>query len=554
MSSKKFNNIIWDTTLDPIDYPELIKKKFFSIYLKNRKELVKWTGNLSENFKTEFEWWIQIPATRDQYRSILFKCIIVLEVLKDKKIKNKIKYLIVESDNFRKILILNKILDLSKTEIKIKKKSILINLCKSIFFNFIVFVSVKLANRNNKLNSSKEVNFIDTYIDHREMKNDIIYPSLEKILKGEKFNNFFFVPTFIINKKLINLMKNILFSRKRNYIMKESLISFKDFFLILFKTLFKKNLKSKFPNYNLIDYSSLINEELDSKKEFYSEFQSRLNLLFVEKLRSKNIKIKKIIIRFENQSVDKAWVLAFRRFFPKTDIIGYQGFMYYPHTSYNSPAYYEEKAKVLPNYLVVTGKIFKKPRSEFNKNIKILIGPSLNNQEILKKKIKRRYDLKFVLALSGIISLDKKMCEWIFFVLSANKNLSVIIKPHPILPLFNIIKKIPKNIKDQIFISNDKTELLLEKTEILISSGPTSIILESLIYGCKLIYLNLDPNDILIAKKILKIKKYINFVSSKQELISRINYLNKKRFIKKNNNLRNLFFTPLTKQNLEIFK
>ncbi len=146
------------------------------------------------------------------------------------------------------------------------------------------------------------------------------------------------------------------------------------------------------------------------------------------------------------------------------------------------------------------------------------------------------------------------MCEWIFFALSANKNLSVIIKPHPILPLFNIIKKIPENIKDQIFISNDKTELLLEKTEILISSGPTSIILESLIYGCKLIYLNLDPNDILIAKKILKIKKYINFVSSKQELTNRINYLNKKRFIKKNNNLRNLFFTPLTKQNLEIFK
>ena len=42
---------------------------------------------------------------------------------------------------------------------------------------------------------------------------------------------------------------------------------------------------------------------------------------------------------------------------------------------------------------------------------------------------------------------------------------------------------------------------LLEKTQFLISSGPTSIIFESLHYGCKLLYLNLDPNDYFIYKK-----------------------------------------------------
>ena len=124
MLSEKFNNIIWDTTLDPIDYPELIKKRFFSLYIKNRNQLVKWTGDLSKNFKDDFNWWIQIPATRNQYRSILFKCIVIIEVLKDKKLRNKIKYLIIESKNFKEILIYNKILDLKKTKSKLKEKII----------------------------------------------------------------------------------------------------------------------------------------------------------------------------------------------------------------------------------------------------------------------------------------------------------------------------------------------------------------------------------------------------------------------------------------------
>ena len=254
MLSEKFNNIIWDTTLDPIDYPELIKKRFFSLYIKNRNQLVKWTGDLSKNFKDDFNWWIQIPATRNQYRSILFKCIVIIEVLKDKKLRNKIKYLIIESKNFKEILIYNKILDLKKTKIKIKRKNNFLNLCKSIFFNFTVFLLVKIMNKDKKLNISNKVNFIDTYIDHREIKNDIIYPSLEKILKKEKFNHFFFVPTFIINKRLSNLIKNIFLSANKNYIFKESMISFKEFYCLILKSLFKKKLNFKFSNYNFIDY------------------------------------------------------------------------------------------------------------------------------------------------------------------------------------------------------------------------------------------------------------------------------------------------------------
>ena len=60
---------------------------------------------------------------------------------------------------------------------------------------------------------------------------------------------------------------------------------------------------------------------------------------------------------------------------------------------------------------------------------------------------------------------------------------------------------------------------LLKKTQFLISSGPTSIIFESLLYGCKLLYLNLDPNDFFIYKKKLINKNNFEFVKDRNSLL-----------------------------------
>ena len=54
---------------------------------------------------------------------------------------------------------------------------------------------------------------------------------------------------------------------------------------------------------------------------------------------------------------------------------------------------------------------------------------------------------------------------------------------------------------NQIIISNEPADILLQKSEFIISSGPTSIVFEPLFYGCKLLYLNLEPSDIFIIKK-----------------------------------------------------
>ena len=73
--------------------------------------------------------------------------------------------------------------------------------------------------------------------------------------------------------------------------------------------------------------------------------------------------------------------------------------------------------------------------------------------------------------MCGVKSLDEKMLQWSLSVLSKNSDLNIVIKPHPILSVDSIIDRYSKNIKDRIIISQENVNKLLEKSEVVISSG-----------------------------------------------------------------------------------
>ena len=66
--------LTWDTTLDPVNYPEEVKDKFFKLSVSNRHKFVKWLGLISKQFNKNFDWWIKLPSSsRDPYKSFCIK-------------------------------------------------------------------------------------------------------------------------------------------------------------------------------------------------------------------------------------------------------------------------------------------------------------------------------------------------------------------------------------------------------------------------------------------------------------------------------------------------
>ena len=69
----KLGNFFWDTSEDPVNFPEEIKKEFFYLSINNRNVFTDWLGKISKKYSNNIEWWIKIPATRDPFISNLYK-------------------------------------------------------------------------------------------------------------------------------------------------------------------------------------------------------------------------------------------------------------------------------------------------------------------------------------------------------------------------------------------------------------------------------------------------------------------------------------------------
>ena len=544
-------NIFWDTTLDPLNYPKEIKIIFFKSFFKNRKKFANWIGSLAYKNFNNINDLIKLPLSRDPYISDLFKNILILNVLKSVQIRKKIKTIVFDSKaTARTFLSLNK-----KNEIKIivkRKKIQTLNILKSFIFSLLIFIFVKILKKKTYFYEKKIVLF-NTYLSCETHIKDHVFPELNKILKKKKIKNYYFVPDILLTKKIINLYQNLKFIAHQNFIFKENFISSSEFFECFFSTLlYKHKIKNKCFYSKNLDCSLIIEDEFKNKSSFYSEFQSRLKLIFIKNFKKYNQDLKKSVGRFENQSADKAWFYGMRTHYPYTNIYGFQGFLYYPHFSNQSPTFFEDKLKLLPNKIIVTNKISKLQRKEFFKKAKIIIGPSLGKQQIFKKiKMKKKY--KFVLALCGVKSVDEKILSWLFYSSQKDKNFKIAIKPHPTMSIDKLNNFNKGLLNSRFKIIEDNIHNILGKTEILISSGPTGVTFESLVYGCKLLYLVFNPNDLLMFKSVPN--KYKNFIliKNKEDLFRNIQIYKKKSVKRYSNNLRKLFFTKINNKNLTIF-
>ena len=549
--------MFWDTTKYPAEYPQKIKKIYFKESITNRKPFTKWIGKISKNFPNDIDWWVTIPLSRDPYLSNLYHYICILKTLKVSKRKIKIDTIIVNS---KSLLNLIKIW-LYKNKIDTKVKYVGENekiknffiLFKSTFFYFFLFFIINIFTKKKiiKKDERKSV-LIDTFATKESIYGERLYQGLDSFIKTKKIKHVFFVPTFIIEKNLFKIVKIIHTLNKKNYLFKEHYLKINDIFFASCHFLRIKKYTKKYISYYGWDLSKIICEEITSLKNYPSKISGILNYRFAKNIFFQKIYLKKVINWFENQIVDKGWNLGFRKYSKNTETYGYQGFLNYPHYMHSIPAKHEEQARVIPSKIFTIGKAYKNLKKEFFPKINISVGPALNYQKIFKINFKAK-KIKVLAILSGIKSLDLKILEWISSIQKMNKNLKIVLKPHPILPLDKIVEA-----NKNLIISNEKLSKLLIKTEIAICTGPTSATIESLAYNCDLLVPIIDAFDE-YSLKILNIsKKKYTLIHNKIDLAKLIKKKLNKKYTgktKKSNNLklRNFLFEKLNNKNIKLY-
>lgn len=544
--------IIWDTNLYPCDYPEEIRKTFFYQNISNRKNFTLWISKISRKFSENFDWWLSPPASRNPLISNLHKQITILETLN--KIKNKFSsiQIIVQSNNFKDILrnwskknkyILN---------VKLKKKNNFITNklipLKTFIFYFIIFSYIKLFVKKIKIKDKNIITLIDVF--QTELYKN---KNFEELRKNSKKKQFFFCPTFVIQNNVFKVLKIINSIKDSNYIFKEHYLNFHDFLRCFYPRSFKKHLKYNFPKYAKFDLKNLIKEELKEFSDYPAMFLAKSNYFFCRRIYEQKIHIHKFINWFENQTVDKGWNYGFRKFLPKTRLIGYQGFTHYMQLMNTIPAHHEEKAKIISKEILTIGKGYVKMKKEFFPKLNVKVAPALNFQNIFNKYTKT-FSNKVLIILSGVKELDEKVLDWAFYFLSKNENQKVMIKAHPILPIKNFINDKNEKYKKQIIIYEGSLNSILKKTYSVICSGPTSATLESLAFNCFLIIPVLSPCDEENIKCLNISKNLYKFVYNKYDLNDKLQKaLNKKNVAIKNYKIKNFLFEKINRSNINIF-
>ena len=179
-------------------------------------------------------------------------------------------------------------------------------------------------------------------------------------------------------------------------------------------------------------------------------------------------------------------ILGLRQYFSDVEICGYQGFVVCPiYNFYLVPTKYERDHFLTPHIVAVTGKCLKGNVSK-HYDIKTIVAPAFRFQHLHRNRTNFSDENKFTILMPFSICLKTSFAN-LDLLLSAMKKSSIctsqaeiIVKTHPSFATEEIKRQI-KRIDQQVQISEDEFNLLLQKTHILVGSA-TSACVEALVY------------------------------------------------------------------------
>ena len=349
-----------------------------------------------------------------------------------------------------------------------------------------------------KLREGKGVVLIHTWIDQRSFDTnggyrEVFFGDLAHHLRN-KGESVLIVP-YILRTISYRQTLKLMIRSGENFLMPESLLKIPDILRVFGKTITKIPRKRDCPNFEGIDISEIIYDDL---RRDWTGIRTALSLLHYETVKhweKARIPIDTFIYTYENHVWEKAYCIALREFYPSTKIIGYQ------HASVPKMLlnyfFSKEELPVLPfpDKVITNGRYIERLFTESGYDpAKVVCGGAIRYKNVAKKS---QAAVKMATINPVILvtpSIDKnETIELIWKVLEAfgqTNKYKIILKFHPVIPYPSIAREVdflPDN-----FIISDKpvSELLKESHMLLYTSSATCI--EALAHGVPVLHIESD--------------------------------------------------------------
>lgn len=493
-----------DTTTPKSQYNKEFRDHYDWHFFSLRREYL---NLIDKNFykKIDLDLLVSSVSEKNISSSYVFHNICLFFSIKKFLSKRKVDTLFVENEFLKKNI--GDFYD-GMIQIKNNEKIAKINIFRILLEHFFIHFMSKLISKKIKI--SGKINLIDIFITSNNLKIDRYYKNFFLNKKS-----FYHIPTFV-NVSLRKIVSCLLHFNKKNYILKSQFLTLKDV-LYSINFIFRiDKIKIKQIFFKKLDVKDLVLRELYLRRNLNASIIGLQNYLFAKKLKNKNIKLESVLNWNENSIVDKGWNYGFRSFYKDLNTFGYQGFFVEKKLSSIDITKNEFKAKTCPEYILIVGSILKRARSEFVKKIKLMPSRAFRFEHLFLKKFnKKKTNNKIII----LLNLDKETCIEIIDKIKktdfVQNNNFVYIKEHPLLELRKFYHKpLPKNFK---LISGNFYDIV-KNFKVVITSGSSSSVYESLLSGCKIIFPINDYYDNLNLQMLDVPKSYYKVCNNVREL------------------------------------
>ena len=383
-----------------------------------RQGFINHIGILSKKFKSNMDWWVASPSSRNPDISPLFHYCCAFRLLQEliDKRNTVIEEIIVDSLAFRDTLLkylINKRLttcvSVHQPKHKLAKK--IVNIIYVLIRLLIPFLYMRsLHFRRKTIHSNVPLTLIDTFVIPGFERIDRYYTGLWEDLNSLERETVYFVPTLagFSLMQILPAYKQLLKSRK-NYLIKEDYLKLNDYLYAFNHVLRVRRLRVPRVIFGDVDFSDLIQEEIYDMRSIGSSFVALLNYRFFLRLKQNKISILHTINWFENQIVDKGWNAGVRTFYPRSESTGYLGFTNLCYSFISVfPTKYEESAKVLPKNIAVIGQGFSAIIRKYMPSLNVEVAPALRFRSIWEKREQFPHPSRFTV----MIALDGEKIEY----------------------------------------------------------------------------------------------------------------------------------------------
>jgi len=321
---------------------------------------------------------------------------------------------------------------------------------------------------------------------------------LENIGEKDK-RTIFYYPVLIGFRNPLEGFRLIRNSKDR-FIIPDDFLNISDYLFILLYPIRILSLKIPGTSFLGFDVTPILLQERMCTCCNSSSLGGLHNYRFAFRVSQENVQVRLLVDWHENQVIDRGMIAGFRRFHPKTPIIGYQGYIISKNLHlYIYPTPQEYRSQAVPHKIGVIGKGLLSDIQEFCDDFEAVVAPAFRFNKVWEKRKNMPDPNMFSILVALPIGLkgSANILRLLVSILGnlGNNYFMFWIKPHPSVMPEQIRGLLDGKFPDVFHIKTGDFNKHIEGANLLIGNA-SSTCLEALAKGVPVIIIG-DSNGII---------------------------------------------------------